>query len=154
VAFQDLNPFPMKIISQKREYHRKSLKVMRKKDKADVRDYNWTWVVALEGLPSRWLNSVWQLRGGLECHSGKMRNIAEVPGESCHPEKGLTACEGPPQVVKLCMAVVRATTSMLFPRHFWVFLSFHLSCLRPPSSFCGRHLPLTTKPGTLHFAYC
>jgi hypothetical protein len=30
VAFQDLNPFPMKIISQKREYHRKSLKVMRK----------------------------------------------------------------------------------------------------------------------------
>ncbi|XP_069694446.1 TBC1 domain family member 2B-like isoform X4 [Periplaneta americana] len=39
VAFQELNPFPMKIISQKREHHRKALKVELDKLEAVRREY-------------------------------------------------------------------------------------------------------------------
>ncbi|XP_023719793.1 TBC1 domain family member 2B isoform X3 [Cryptotermes secundus] len=39
VAFQDLNPFPMKIISQKREYHRKNLKIESEKLESVRREY-------------------------------------------------------------------------------------------------------------------
>jgi len=90
VAFQDLNPFPMKIISQKREYHRKIVKVIRK-NKADICNCNWTWVVAMEMSPCRRLRCVWQLGGGLVCSSWRVGNITEVPGEGhdewCHCRK-------------------------------------------------------------------
>lgn len=39
VAFQDLNPFPMKIISQKREYHRKNLKIESEKLESVRQEY-------------------------------------------------------------------------------------------------------------------
>ena len=125
----------MKIISQKREYHRKSVKVMRKNDKADVCNNNWTWAVALERSPSRWLLCIWQLRGGLGCSSWRVRNITEVPGEGhdewCHCRKAWQHVGNLCKVVKLCMTLLRATTPMLsFLRHFCsVFLSLHLDCV-------------------------
>ena len=119
----------MKIISQKREYHRKSVKVMRKNDIAEVCNNNWTWVVALGRSPSGWLRCIWQLRSGLGCSSGRVRNITEVPWEGhdelCHHRKAWQHVRDLCKVVKLCMALLRATTPMLsFLRHFCsVFLS-------------------------------
>jgi len=119
----------MKIISQKREYHRKSVKVMRQNDKADICNNNWIWVVALErSPPPRWLRCVWQLTGGLGCGSGKVRDITEVPEEGhdelCYSGKAWWHVRDLCKVVNLCMALLRAKPMLSFLRHFCsVFLS-------------------------------